>query len=114
MMLILRLTFIFSFLFFISCGTKSEAVVEKTFHVWGNNETCKKSIEKACKLSGVSGANWNVDSKLLKFKIDTSIITTDAVLKSVASAGYDNELFFGNDYAYSNLPEACQYERRDN
>ena len=45
---------------------------------------------------------------------DTAIITTDAVLKSVASAGYDNELFYGNDYAYSNLPEVCQYERRDN
>ncbi|MEI8136997.1 MAG: heavy-metal-associated domain-containing protein [Bacteroidota bacterium] len=114
MMRILGLTFIFSFFLFTSCGPKSDAVVEKTFHVWGNNETCEKIIEKACKLSGVSDVKWSPDSKLLVFKIDTSIITTDAVLKSVASAGYDNELFFGNDYAYSNLPEASQYERRDN
>lgn len=111
---LLQFTFFFSFLLFISCGTKTNTVVEKTFHVWGNNDVCKKNIEKACKLSGVSDANWNPDSKLLIFKVDTAIITTDAVLKSVASAGYDNELFFGNDYAYSNLPEACQYERRDN
>ena len=114
MMRILGQIFIFSFFLLTSCGPKADAVVEKTFHVWGNNETCKKTIEKACKLSGVSDAKWNPDSKLLVFKVDTSIITTDAVLKSVASAGYDNELFFGNDYAYSNLPEACQYERRDN
>ena len=111
---LLQFTFFLSFFLFLSCGTKTDTVVEKTFHVWGNNETCKKTIEKACKLSGVTDAKWNPDSKLLVFKVDTSIITTDAVLKSVASAGYDNELFFGNDYAYSNLPEACQYERRDN
>ncbi|MDO8999607.1 MAG: heavy-metal-associated domain-containing protein [Bacteroidota bacterium] len=114
MMRIIGLVFLFSFLFFISCGTKSNTVVEKTFHVWGNNDICKKSIEKASKLNGVSDVNWNLDSKLLVFKIDTTVITTDAVLKSVASAGFDNELFYGNDYAYSNLPEACQYERRDN
>lgn len=114
MMRVLQLMFFVSSLLFASCGTNSNTTVEKTFHVWGNGEICKHNIEKACKLNGVSDANWNVDSKLLKFKIDTAIITTDAVLKSVASAGYDNELFFGNDYAYSNLPEACQYERRDN
>ena len=111
---VLQLTFFFSFLLFISCGTNSNTTVEKTFHVWGNGDACKVTIEKACKLNGVSNAEWNPDSKLLKFKIDTAILNTDAVLKSVASVGYDNELFFGNDYAYSNLPEACQYERRDN
>lgn len=111
---VLQITFFFSFLLCVSCGSNSNTVVEKTFHVWGNNEICKHNIEKACKLNGVSDPNWNQDSKLLKFKIDTAILNTDAVLKSVASAGYDNELFFGNDYAYSNLPEACQYERRDN
>lgn len=111
---LLQLTFFFTFLFFISCVTKSGTVVEKTFHVWGNNEMCQKTIETACKLNGVANASWNMDSKLLKFKIDTTIITTDAVLKSVANAGYDNELFLGDDYAYSNLPVACQYERREN
>ena len=111
---VLQLLFFFSLVLFISCGTNSNTVIEKTFHVWGNNDVCKKTIEKACTLNGVKDANWNPDSKLLKFNIDTAIITTNAVLKSVASAGYDNELFFGNDYAYSNLPEACQYERRDN
>jgi copper chaperone CopZ len=111
---ILQFIFFFSVILFVSCGTNTNSVVEKTYHVWGNNETCKKTIEKACKLSGISNPNWNADSKLLTFKIDTAIITTDAVLKSVASAGYDNELFYGNDYAYSNLPEVCQYERRDN
>ena len=111
---ILQILFFFSFAVFISCGTHSNTSVEKTYHVWGNGEICKHNIEKACKINGVSDASWNADSKLLKFKIDTAVITTDVVLKSVASAGYDNELFYGNDYAYSNLPEACQYERRDN
>ena len=64
---VLQFTFFFAFLLFISCGSNSNTVVEKTFHVWGNNEICKHNIEQACKLNGVSDANWNQDSKLLKF-----------------------------------------------
>ncbi len=105
-----------SIIFFISLifsfCKNAPSLSEKSFHVWGNNQQCKITIEKACVTDGVNQATWDENSKLLKLKLDTAIVSFDAVLKLVAGAGYDNELYFGNDYAYSKLPEACQYERR--
>lgn len=106
--------FIFSTLFaliVIRCNHASPTS-EKSFHVWGNCEKCKKTIEDACLTDGVKEAKWDQDSKLLKLKIDSTVTSYDAILKLVARSGYDNELFFGNDYAYSKLPDCCQYERR--
>lgn len=95
-----------------ACKPSANSSVEKAMQVWGNCEKCKTRIEKAAKINGVSEANWNMDSKLLLFKVDTTIITVGQVLKSVAHAGHDNELFYADDYSYSALPESCQYERR--
>ena len=92
-------------------GSKSQAV-EMTVHVWGNNENCKVTIENASHVDGVSEAVWNTDSKLLKLKLDTSVVTLNTVLQAVAKAGYDNEKFYADDYAYNKLPASCQYERR--
>jgi len=47
-------------------------------------------------------------------RIDTLTTSVSLILKSVAAAGYDNEEFIGNDYAYQKLPEACHYERKEN
>jgi len=91
---------------------QTKGIKKDTIKVWGNCEKCKTRIETAAKINGVSSAEWNIDSKLLKFKVDTTITTVNAVLKSVAHAGHDNEVFFADDYAYSKLPESCQYERR--
>lgn len=97
--------------FFWSCKT-SNTTIEKAYKVWGTCEESKSRIESAAKINGVSFAEWNSDSKLLTLKLDTTVTSTNAVLKSVAKAGHDNELFFADDYAYSKLPENCQYERR--
>lgn len=99
-------------LFSYSCRNSNGAVVEKSVKVWGNCGKCEKRIEDASKIKGVSDADWNVDSKLLTFKVDTTITSVNEILKNVAKAGHDNELYFADDYAYSNLPESCQYERR--
>ncbi|MGZ3901818.1 MAG: heavy-metal-associated domain-containing protein [Bacteroidia bacterium] len=106
-----KILFILAALFY-SCGNSHSSTVEKTVKVWGNCGKCKTRIETAAKIKGVSEADWNIDSKLLKFKLDTTVTTVNEVLKSVARAGHDNELFFADDYAYSKLPESCQYERR--
>lgn len=109
--------FLFSIVFFIgfgfmACNSGGGTSYETKVHVWGNCEKCKATIEKSCSLGGVSIATWDVDSKLLTLKIDTNIISLDAVLQSVSKAGYDNEKYYANDYAYDNLPTCCQYERR--
>lgn len=98
-------------LFFYACNNKT-SVVEKSFHVWGNTTKCKTNIESACTANGVNQAIWDENTKLLKLKIDTSLVSYNTVLKQVANVGYDNELFFGNDYAYSKLDPSSQYERR--
>lgn len=97
---------------FYACHPSPNSTTKKSVKVWGNCEKCKSRIETAAKIKGVSSADWNIDSKLLQFKVDTLIATTGQVLKAVAKVGHDNELFFGDDYAYSALPESCQYERR--
>lgn len=102
----------FASLFVFACTGNKTPSVEMTAHVWGNNEACKATIEKSSSVNGVSEAVWNIDSKLLKLKLDTSVVTLGTVLQAVAKAGYDNEMFYADDYAYNKLPAACQYDRR--
>ena len=97
-----------------ACSGNSGPVQEYTLHVYGNNEQCKRMIDSAAyAVKGVSLADWHIDSKLLTVKIDTNIVSTDAVLQTVAHAGFDNELYYGDDYVYGALPLNCQYERRE-
>ena len=104
--------FFIVFVLLLSCNEGKKPAVEMTVHVWGNCDKCKAAIEKTCTMDGVSEANWNVDSKLLKLKLDTSVVTLNVVLQAVAKAGYDNEKFYADDYAYNKLPDCCQYDRR--
>lgn len=99
-------------LLLFSCNTP-QATVEKTIQVYGNCEQCKARIEQAGKIQGVSDAKWNVDSKLLTIKLDTTVTSVDAVMKAIAEAGHDNEGYMGNDYAYQKLPDCCHYERKE-
>jgi mercuric ion binding protein len=105
------LIFSASLLFFACTGSKTSAV-EVSAHVWGNCDKCKATIEKSCAMDGVSEAVWNEDSKLLTLKLDTSLVTLSTVLQTVSKAGYDNEMFYADDYAYNKLPDCCQYDRR--
>lgn len=94
-----------------ACSTEPQSVVDKALHVYGNCEKCKARIENASKIKGVSHQNWNIDSKLLSCKIDTVITSVDELLKIIAKAGHDNELYPADDYVYDKLPVTCQYER---
>lgn len=97
-----------------ACSHPAEkAIAETSVKVWGNCEHCEETIEKAGKINGVESADWDQKSKLLHLKMDSSITNKDAVLKSIAGAGYDNELYKGSDEAYANLPECCQYQRKN-
>lgn len=98
--------------FLMACGSHTGIEKEITTHVWGNNEKCKATIEKASKIDGVSKADWSIESKLLTLKYDTTRVNLDQILESVAHAGYDNEKYYADDYTYGALPAECQYERR--
>jgi copper chaperone CopZ len=73
---------------------------------------CKETIEGSLKVAGISKADWNVDSKIMTVAYDSSKISLDQIQKSIAAVGYDTEKYKGDDKAYHELAECCQYERK--
>ncbi len=84
----------------------------ETFKVYGNCGTCKKHIETAAKVPGVSKAEWNKDTKMMTLTYDPAKISSDDIQKKIAAVGYDTQKFKGDDKAYSKLDECCQYDRK--
>lgn len=107
-----------------SCENKSESetketttgvvngIATSTFKVWGNCDMCKETIEGSLKVDGVDKADWDTENKIITVSYDESKISLDQIQKNIASVGYDNEKYKGEDDAYINLPECCQYERK--
>jgi copper chaperone CopZ len=83
-----------------------------SFKVWGNCGSCKKNIEKALKVKGVTKVDWNKSNKMITVTFNESIITIDKIHSLIAKAGYDTDKVKGDDKAYSKLDACCQYERR--
>ncbi|MGZ3862037.1 MAG: heavy-metal-associated domain-containing protein [Bacteroidia bacterium] len=106
-----------------SCGGKKEdltartetvsgSVLKSTFKVWGNCEMCKETIESSLKKDGITSADWNTETKIIAVTYDTTKINLDEIEKSIASVGYDNIKYKGDDKAYAELPECCKYDRK--
>lgn len=89
-------------------------IVERQVHVWGNCSLAKTKIDSAAKLNGVEKAEWDQESKLLTLRYDSTRVSLDMILKSVSLTGFDNEMYFADDYSYEQLPDSCKYERREN
>lgn len=104
-------TLFFLSLGLLSCKTGSPEKTE-TFKVWGNCEKCEKTIEDACAVDGVLEKDWNIESTLMTVKFDTTKITLKGIQQHIANAGYDNDGYYGDDYAYGKLLDCCQYERK--
>lgn len=93
------------------CEAQVKNAKTTTAKVYGNCEMCKETIETAANKKGIAKAEWNKDTKLLSLTFDSSKTNVDEVLKLVAYAGYDNEIYLAPDETYAQLPECCQYER---
>ena len=89
-----------------------DGVTTSTFKVWGNCEMCKETIESSLKVDGITKADWNVESKIMTVSYDEKKITLDQIQKNIASVGYDNEKYKGDDKAYNELAGCCQYDRK--
>ncbi|MDO4224531.1 MAG: heavy-metal-associated domain-containing protein [Bergeyella zoohelcum] len=83
----------------------------ETAKVYGNCGMCKKTIEKAINEKDVVSAEWNKQTKVLSFTYDAKKTNRKKILKKVAEAGYDNEMYIAPTSAYDNLHSCCQYER---
>jgi copper chaperone CopZ len=94
-----------------ACQAQIKNATTTTVKVYGNCGMCETTIEKAANKSKISKADWNVDTKMATITYDSKKTNVDAVLKSIALAGYDNESFLAPDAAYNKLPGCCKYER---
>ncbi|HET6224928.1 MAG TPA: heavy-metal-associated domain-containing protein [Bacteroidia bacterium] len=92
--------------------TSAPAIATSQFKVWGNCEQCKETIESSLKSDGIVKADWNEKTKLMRITYDEHKISLDQIQKNIAAVGYDNAGYKGDDKAYANLPECCQYERK--
>jgi copper chaperone CopZ len=79
--------------------------------VYGNCGMCKKTIEKAGNVKGISKTEWNTETTMAKITIDSTKTTIDAVLQRIAAVGYDSDNFRAPDAVYDNLHGCCQYDR---
>ena len=83
----------------------------ETLKVSGECGTCKKKIETAAKKAGATYALWNVDSKELTVKYNSTSTNSAKIQKTIADAGYDTQDFKASDSAYNKLDDCCQYDR---
>ncbi len=86
--------------------------ISKTIEVSGNCKMCKKQIEKAGKLKGVSDINWDIKSHLLTISFDSLKTSIDKIQLRIAAVGYDTPLFKANEETYNKLHTCCQYPRK--
>jgi mercuric ion binding protein len=83
----------------------------ETLKVSGECGMCKKKIEKASKDAGATYALWNIDTKILTVKYNSSSTNTAKIEKKIAGVGYDTPDYKASNEAYNKLDECCQYER---
>ena len=82
-----------------------------TFKVLGNCGMCQKTIQGAAATAGASKADWDKETTMITVVFDPARTSVDAIQKSIAQAGYDNDGYKGVEEAYNNLHACCQYDR---
>ncbi|MBT7491857.1 MAG: ATPase [Bacteroidetes bacterium] len=100
-------------MFFI-VGTMSVFAQSKTeeFKVSGNFGMCETRIENAAKsVTGVTTADWDKKTKMLKVSFDKSKTDNHKIQKAVAKVGHDTDMHKAEDKVYNALPGCCLYER---
>lgn len=83
-----------------------------TVGIKGSCEMCKARIENAGSMKKNGKVNWDLKTQKAILKYNPSNTTQEEMLKKIALAGYDNDMFLAPDDAYNKLPGCCKYERR--
>jgi len=100
------------YIFLIAIGSIATAQ-EKTeqVKVRGNCDMCKSRIETAVKELPSASGSWDSKTKILIVTYSPESTSLDAIMKNVAKAGHDNELYMTDDEVYNTLPGCCLYDR---
>ena len=102
---------LFSFAFILVASICFAQTKTESLKVSGECSTCKKKIESAAKKAGATYAVWDVDSKELTVKYNSTSTNTAKIEKSIAASGYDTPDFKATEAAYHKLDKCCQYDR---
>lgn len=95
-----------------SLNELSAGNVNKEVKVYGNCGMCEKRIEKAASaVDGVTSADWDVKTKIMKFTYNNEKTKEITVEKAVAAVGHDTDKVRTKDEVYKKLPDCCKYER---
>lgn len=82
-----------------------------TVTIMGQCGHCQKMIEDAGTFKNVAVVTWDMNQQLATLVYDSKRTTKDAILKRIALAGFDNEMYYAPDDMYTALPSCCQYMR---
>lgn len=104
-------SFMLAFALLFTASAFAQAKTE-SFKVYGNCGMCKKRIEKAVQVEGVTKAEWSAKAKMLTVTYDQATITNDDLQKKIAAVGHDTEKFSADDKVYEKLPGCCLYDRK--
>ncbi|MEP7268392.1 MAG: heavy-metal-associated domain-containing protein [Saprospiraceae bacterium] len=104
-------SFVFTALFSLISLSSFASDVTSTFKVNGECGMCKKKIETALRVKGVSKVNWDKETHDLTVSYNPDKITLDEIHHRIATVGYDTDTVKATDAAYSKLDQCCQYDR---
>lgn len=97
-----------------SFAVSAQSETDTSMVVNGVCGMCKSTIEKAAKIEGVSFAEWNKETLILKLKFDSNKTSLAAISESIALAGYDTEYETASDSTYYKLDPCCYYRDPNN
>lgn len=82
----------------------------ESIRIEGNAEACKTLIEKAGTKKGEAELDWNTDTKKAELTYNSQKTSKDEILKRIALAGFDNEMYLAPTDVYQALGPECQYK----
>ena len=98
---------------FTSCNAQTKNQKTETVKIYGNCGMCESTIEKAGNMKNQANVDWDKETKMATISYDSLKTSKEEILKRIALAGYDSDIFLAPNGTYSNLPGCCQYERAE-
>ena len=92
---------------------KQKKSTKVQFTVHGNCEMCEKRIEKAAlSVKGVKLADWDIPSNQMVLIFNPKKVDLKKIHLKIAAKGHDTSEVSANEIDYGELPECCQYPRK--
>jgi hypothetical protein len=94
-----------------ACIAQTKNKKTEIVKIYGNSGVCEITIEKVGNRKNQSNVDWDKESKMATISYDSVKTSKAEILKRIALAGYDSDIFLAPDDTYSSLPSSCQYAR---